>query len=285
MKAFRQEDGGVSLFRPEKNAERMIQSAKRMVMDPVPKDWFLESLHALIGLEKRFVPKSKGTALYIRPTEIATEAFLGVRSAKEYLYYVILCSVGPYFSEGFKPVKIFVETKYIRAAIGGTGEAKTGGNYAASLLGLINAHNAGCKQVMWLDAKEHKYIEEVGTMNQFFVIDDTIVTPELSGTILEGITRESVIKLAKDNGYQVEERPITIDEIVDGIEKGKVTEAFGSGTAASIAPVGELVYKNKNYIINDNKVGVITKQLYDLITGIQYGRIEDPYGWNVRIKE
>ena len=214
---------------------------------------------------------------------IATEAVLGLKSSKEYLFYIILCPSGPYFKEGFKPVKIFVEPEYVRAVMGGTGEAKTGGNYSASILALQKAFEAGCSQVMWLDAKEHKYIEEVGTMNQFFVIDDVIYTAPLSGTILKGVTRESVITLAKDNGYSVKEEFLSIDFVTEAIENGSLTEAFGAGTAAVIAPVGELRYKDKSFIINNNEVGKVTKELYDLLVGIQLGRIEDPYGWNVVI--
>lgn len=284
MKAYRQENGGVSLFRPEENAKRFIKSAKRMVMAELPEDYFLEGIKKLLSLEKRFVPHSDGTALYIRPTEIATEPKLGVRPSKEYLFYIILSPVGSYFKEGFKPVKIYVEPEYIRAVKGGTGEAKTGGNYAASLLASQKAHEKNCSQVMWLDAKEKKYIEEVGTMNQFFVINNEIVTPKLSGTILQGITRKSVITLGQELGYTVKERAITIDELIEGINTGAVSEAFGTGTAASIAPVGQILYKGQMYVINNNKVGEITKKLYSKLTGIQYGRIEDPYDWNVPVK-
>ncbi len=286
MKAFYQtRTHGVSLFRPEMNAERLITSAKRMAMEPLPKEYFLEAIHQLVSLEHHWVPTVFGSALYIRPTEIATEAAIGLRSSKEYLFYVILSPVGPYFSEGFKPISIFVEPEYIRAVKGGTGEAKTGGNYAASLLALQNALKAGCDQVLWLDAIEHKYVEEVGTMNQFFVIDDVIYTAPLEGTILRGVTRDSVITLARDNGYKVKEQPLSIDTIIESIDGGNLTEAFGAGTAASIAPVGKLVYKGKKYVINNNQVGEITKTIYEKLTSIQYGKIDDPYNWNVPIKE
>ncbi|MBN1328349.1 MAG: branched-chain amino acid aminotransferase [Candidatus Heimdallarchaeota archaeon] len=285
MKAFRQEKTkGVSLFRPDKNAKRFAESARRVAMEPVPEEYFLAALHKLVGLEKHWVPNTFGTALYIRPTEIATDPLLGLKSSKDYLFYVILSPVGPYFKEGFKPVKIFVEPEFVRAVKGGIGEAKTGGNYAASLLALRKANEAGCSQVMWLDAIHHKYIEEVGTMNQFFVMDEIIYTAPLEGTILKGVTRESVIHLAKENGYKIKEEQLSIDTILDGIKTGHVTEAFGAGTAASIAPVGELVYQNEKYLINNFKVGHITKELYDLLTGIQYGQIEDPYGWNVPVE-
>ncbi|MFW9922302.1 MAG: branched-chain amino acid aminotransferase [Candidatus Thorarchaeota archaeon] len=285
MKAFRQANKkDVSLFRPEMNAKRMIESAKRMVMPPYPEEDFLEALHSLISLEKHWTPSVKGTSLYIRPTMIGTEGVLGLKSSNEYLFYIILSPVGPYFKEGFNPIRIYVEPYFIRAVLGGTGEAKTGGNYAASLFALKNAFNANCSQVMWLDAIEHKYIEEVGTMNQFFVLDDIIYTAPLAGTILRGVTRASVIQLAKDQGYKVKEEALTIDQVIQGIQNDSLTEAFGAGTAASIAPVGELKYKDKSYIINNFKVGPISQDLYDKLTGIQYGRIEDPYGWNVKVK-
>jgi branched-chain amino acid aminotransferase len=285
MKAFRQQKSNVvSLFRPEMNATRFAKSAIRVAMEPVPEEYFLEALHSLIKIEEKWVPKTLGTSLYIRPTEIATESVLGLRSSKEYLFFVILSPVGPYFSEGFKPIKIYVEPNYVRAVKGGIGESKTGGNYAASLIIMNKARESGCSQVLWLDAVEHKYVEEVGTMNQFFVIDDVIYTAPLDGTILRGVTRDSVIKLAKDEGIKVKEEKVSIDTILESITSGNLTEAFGAGTAASIAPVGELVYKDKNYVINKNQNGPITTKLYKLLTGIQYGKIEDPYGWNVPIK-
>jgi len=286
MKAFWQEQSnGVSLFRPERNAERMIASAKRLTMEPVPKELFLEAIHKLVSLEQHWTPPAFGAALYIRPTEIATEELIGLRSSKDYLFYIILSPVGPYFKEGFRPIRIYVESEYVRAVRGGVGEAKTGGNYAASLLALQRALEAGCTQVLWLDAIEHSFVEEVGTMNQFFVIDDIIVTAPLEGTILRGVTRDSVLTLAKDQGYKVEEKQLSINMILESIESGNLTEAFGAGTAASIAPIGELLYKGKSYVIGNNNVGKITKEIYELLTGIQYGRIEDPYGWNVPVGE
>ncbi|MBD3190234.1 MAG: branched-chain amino acid aminotransferase [Candidatus Heimdallarchaeota archaeon] len=286
MKGFRQEDTEeISFFRPQENAKRFNKSAERMCMPTIPEDDFLESLHALVATDKHWVPYSSGTALYIRPTMIATEVGLGVRSANRFLFYIILSPVGPYFPEGFKPIKIFVEPYYVRAAEGGVGEAKTGGNYAASLYAKKKAKEHGCRAVLWLDAKEHKFIEEVGAMNQFFVIDDTIYTPPTTGTILQGVTRKSVIQLAKDKGYSVKEKKVDINTLIEAISNESCTEAFGSGTAASIAPVGELVYQDKNYVINKNKVGAITQDLYTHLTGIQYGRVDDPYGWNVPLKE
>ena len=254
-------------------------------MQPYPKENFLEALQKLIGIEHKWVPSLFGTSLYIRPTLIATQAVLGLKSSNEFIFYVILSPVGPYFKEGFKPIKIFVEPYYVRAVEGGIGEAKTGGNYGASLLALKKAFDSGCSQVMWLDAKEHKYIEEVGTMNQFFVIDDVIYTAPLKGTILRGVTRASVLQLAQDQGYKIKEEQLSIEQVIQAIEDESLTEAFGAGTAASIAPVGELMYKDKRYQINNMEVGPISEKLYEILTGIQYGRIKDPYNWNVPIKE
>ncbi|MFX1539010.1 MAG: branched-chain amino acid aminotransferase, partial [Promethearchaeota archaeon] len=245
MKAYRQENSQeVSFFRPEKNAQRMNRSAERMSMPTLEPTDFLEALHAIVRIDQRWAPSSLGTALYIRPTMIATEAALGLRTSQEYLFYIILCSVGPYFPEGFKPIKIYVELEYVRAVEGGIGEAKTGGNYAASLLATRKGHSLGCGQVLWLDAVHHKFVEEAGTMNQFFVIDGVIYTAPLSGTILHGITRESVIQLSRDQGYSLKEEQISIDTIIEGIQSGNLTEAFGVGTAAAIAPVGEIYYRD-----------------------------------------
>ncbi|NHJ47715.1 MAG: branched-chain amino acid aminotransferase [Asgard group archaeon] len=286
MKAFYQlETKGVSLFRPEMNAKRFVKSAKRIAMAPVPEDYFLEALHKLINLDKHWTPKTLGTSLYIRPTEIATETALGLRSSKEYYFFVILSPVGPYFTEGFRPIKIYVEPNYVRAVKGGIGESKTGGNYAASLIVMDRATRAGCSAVLWLDAIEHKFVEEVGTMNQFFVIDDTIYTAPLDGTVLHGVTRDSIITLANDVGYKVKEERVSIDTIIETTKSGNLTEAFGCGTAASIAPVGELSYMGNNHVINNFQVGPISTKLYEILTGIQYGTVNDQYGWNVPIKD
>ena len=228
-----------------------------MCMATIEEEVFIESIKALIKEDKRWVPYSEGTSLYIRPTMIATEEALGVHPSSEYLYYVILCSVGSYFPEGFKPTKIFVEDKYVRAAQGGTGEAKTGGNYAASLLATKKANREGYSQVLWLDAQNNSNVEEVGAMNQFFVIDHELYTAPLKGTVLRGVTRESVIQLAQDKGYKVNEETITIAEVIEASKTGALQEAFGAGTAASIAPVGELYYKGTSYTINKNEVGGI----------------------------
>ncbi|RMG33803.1 MAG: branched-chain amino acid aminotransferase [Methanobacteriota archaeon] len=284
LKAFRQQNGRIVLFRPDMNAERMYNSAKRLVMPPIEKDFFVDSIKTLVKLEKDWVPTKKGTALYIRPTMIATEAILGVRPSSEYYYFVILSPSAPYFKEGFSPTKIKVEDYYVRAALGGVGEAKTAGNYAASLYAAKLAKEEGYSQVLWLDACNKKYVEEVGAMNIAFVLDDIIYTSPLRGTILPGITRNSVLQLSKDLGYKVKEEALAIDTIVEGIESGALTEVFGMGTAAIIAPVGELKYKDKVLTINNGEIGPKTRALYEELTGIQYGLKEDKYGWIVPVE-
>lgn len=279
LKAFKQDNGDIVIFRPDMNARRFYESAGRMVMAQVPEEYFLESVTQLVRLEKDWVPSKRGTALYIRPTLIATEPILGVRPAAQYYYYVILSPSAPYFKEGFAPTKIMVSDKYVRAAPGGVGAAKTAGNYAASLYAGKEAKEQGYSQVLWLDAVHRKYVEEVGAMNIAFVQDDVIYTSPLSGTILPGITRKSILTLAPDLGYKVKEKALTIDEIVEGIKSGNLTEVFGMGTAAVIAPVGELKYRNEVLKINNFETGPITTELYNNLTGIQYGNIEDKYGW------
>ncbi len=279
LKAYAAPDQRILLFRPEQNAKRMYWSAERLCMAPVPEAIFLEAVSTLVNLEKRWIPKAPGTSLYIRPALIGTGDALGVHPADEYLFFVILTPVAAYFKEGFKPVSLYVEDYFVRAAVGGVGNAKTGGNYAASLLAGAKAKEKGFSQVLWLDAKEKKYVEEVGAMNIFFVFGDKLVTPDLSGSILPGITRASVIELARSFGYQVEERPITIDEVITGLDNGTLTEAFGSGTAAVISPVGSLFFKERNYLINGNEVGPVTSRLYQQLVDIQYGRVDDPFGW------
>ncbi len=278
LKAYRTEDQ-INLFRPEKNFERLQMSAVRMVMPRIDVNFALDALKELLTIEQHWVPHSEGTSLYIRPTYIASEPFLGVHPSGQYIFYIILSPVGAYYSTGFGPVKIKVEDKYIRAADGGVGQAKTCGNYAASLFATKEAEKEGYAQVLWLDAQERKYIEEVGTMNIFFVIDGVVITSPLTGTILPGITRDSVIQLCKSEGIKVEERNLSIDEVITAFENGKLDEAFGSGTAAVITPVGLLGYKGKDYKINDFKVGKLTQKLYDTITGIQSGHMEDKFGW------
>jgi branched-chain amino acid aminotransferase len=284
LKAYKAADGRILLFRPEQNARRMNRSARKLCMPELPEEIFLKALQELILLEKDWIPDSPGTSLYIRPTMIATEAFLGVNPAQEYLFYIILSPVGAYFKAGFNPVSIYVEDRLVRAAVGGVGDIKTGGNYAASLLGAVKAAQKGFSQVLWLDAKEHKYIEEVGAMNVFFVFGDKLVTPMLTGSILPGITRDSVLRLAREMDYEVEERRISVEEVLDGIKTKKLTEMFGSGTAAVISPVGLLHYQDTNYYINENQVGKVTKTFYEHLIDIQYGRAEDKLGWSYELK-
>lgn len=243
----------------------------------------IEGLKELILLDRDWVPSSEGTSLYIRPTMLATEPHLGVRPAKEYLFYIIIGPVGAYYKEGLNPVKIYVEDHYVRAAIGGTGEAKAGGNYAASLLAAEEAKKRGFSQVLWLDSVERKYVEEVGTMNMFFVIDDEVITAPLTGSILPGITRSSVIELVRDWGMNLSERFLAIDDVISAVREGRLKEAFGTGTAAVISPVGEITYKGENYAVADGKMGELAQRLYNEIVAIQYAKKEDPYGWVERI--
>lgn len=282
MKAYRRGER-ILLFRPERNFQRLNNSAARMVMPAVDSDFVLDALKQLLRVERDWVPDLHGSSLYIRPTMIATQAKLGVKQSNEYLFYIILSPVGPYFKEGFSPVKIYITTEFVRAVHGGTGAAKTMGNYAASLIAGTKAVEVGYSQVLWLDALEHKYLEEVGTMNVFVKFDDELATPSLSGSILDGITRDSVLTLTKDMGLSVRERPISIDELLEGISSGKVQEMFGCGTAAIIAPIGRLWYKGNEYIVSNGKTGELTESLFDELTGIQSGEIDDPYGWVVDV--
>ena len=283
LKAYRLPDGGVALFRPDRNISRMNASARRMVMPEVDPDLFLRAMKELILLERTWLPRAEGTSLYVRPTMIASEPALGVKPADQYLFYIVLCPVGAYYPEGFNPTRIYVTDRYARAAQGGVGEAKTAGNYAASIFASTEATKLGYTQVLWLDARERKYVEEVGTSNIFFLIKGELVTPPLGGTILPGITRDSVLHLARHWGVRVAERPITVDEVVAGCKSGALEEMFASGTAAVISPVGEICYQGKDYTVGNGKTGELARRLYDEITGIQYGRKEDPFGWHVRL--
>ena len=279
LKAYKWADGRIALFRPEMNARRFNQSAERMCMPEVPEELFLKGIEQLVALEKDWIPTAPETSLYIRPTMIAVDPVLGVKPSDHYYYYVIMSPVGAYYAAGFNPVNILVEDHFVRAVQGGTGEAKTGGNYASSLMAAQVAKKKGFDQVLWLDGKERRYIEEVGAMNMFFAYGSTIVTAPLNGSILSGVTRDSVLKLAPTLGYQVEERQIEVSELMADIRSGKVTEAFGSGTAAVITPVGKLCYKDECLQLTGGKVGEITQRLYDTLTGIQTGRIADTFGW------
>lgn len=282
-KAYKDEEGKITLFRTRDNFVRMNKSAKRLCMPEIDIDVVMNALQELILLEKDWIPVGKGRSLYIRPTMIGTDGALGVHSSHAYRFYIILSPVGAYYANGLQPTRIYVEDFYVRAAIGGTGEAKCMGNYAASLLAGEKAVQMGYDQVMWLDAAEKKYVEEVGSMNMFFVIDGVAITPALVGSILPGITRDSILKLLKHYGYKAEERRISVDEIFQAHADGKLDEAFGTGTAAVISPVGLLSYKNKEYLINDGKMGKITEFLYDRLTGIQTGKYQDEFGWITHI--
>ena len=285
LKAFKAKDGHIKFFRPEMNAKRFNRSADRLCMPHFLENDFLESINALVNVEKRWVPDSRGASLYIRPFMFATDSTLGVRASSNYTYCIILSPVGPYYQEGFNPVSLYVSDEFTRAAKGGLGEAKTGANYAASLLAGRNARKKGCAQVLWLDGAEHRYIEEVGAMNIFFVFNgNQLVTPKLNGSILPGVTRDCVLKLAPMLGYRAEERQISIDEVIGGIATGSITEVFGTGTAASISPVGNLQYKGSDYVINNRNVGPISQQLFDTLRGIQYGEIEDTFGWTLDLQ-
>lgn len=279
LKAYRCPDGRIHLFRPEENWARLNRSARRMCMPEVDVEVQLRAFDELLKLDRDWIPHTQGASLYIRPTMIATEPALGVRPAKEYLYFIITGPVGAYYPEGFNPIKIFVTDEYVRAALGGVGEAKTMGNYAASLYAAEMAKKEGFTQVLWLDAAHRKYVEEVGTMNIFFRMGDKLVTPPLTGSILPGVTRDSVIRLARHWNVPVEERLVSIDEVVETIDDGSMKEIFGSGTAAVISPVGEIYFKEKHHRVGDGGVGEWSHRFYDEIVGIQYGTRQDPFGW------
>ena len=283
LKAFRNEAGEVRVFRPEENFKRMNRSAERMCIPQIDEKKVLEGMFELLRLEKDWIPTAPGTALYIRPSIIATNVALGVHASSEYLFFIILSPVGSYYAHGLAPTRLLVEDYYTRATVGGTGEAKCIANYAVSLKAGEEAEKKGFDQVLWLDANEKKYVEEVGSMNMFFVIDGEVVTPELVGSILPGITRKSSIELLRAHGYKVSERRVSIDEVIEAQKNGKLNEAFGTGTAAVISPVGMMEYKGTDYVVNGGEMGEITKWLYDTITGIQTGRLPDPFGWVVKL--
>jgi len=279
LKAYKWADGRVAMFRPGMNARRFNQSAERLCMPTVLEELFIKGIEQLVALEQEWIPTAPGTSLYIRPTMIAVEPVLGVRPSEHYYFYAILSPVGAYYTAGFSPVSIMVEDHYVRAVSGGTGEAKTGANYASSLKAGLEAKKKGFDQVLWLDGREQRYIDEVGAMNMFFVYGTKLVTAPLAGSILAGVTRDSVLTLAPTLGYEVEERPIDINDLMADIQAGRVTEAFGSGTAAVISPVGRLSYKGSTLQLSGGAVGQITQQLYDTLTGIQTGTREDTFGW------
>lgn len=284
MKAYKTKDGRILLFRPYKNMERANLSNDRLCIPPIDEEFAVEALKQLIMLEKDWIPEAEGTSLYIRPFIISTDPYLGVRPALTYQFIIILSPSGAYYPEGIDPVKIYVESNYVRAVKGGMGHTKTPGNYAASLKAQVEAKKKGYTQVLWLDGVEKKYVEEVGTMNVFFKVAGEVITPALEGSLLSGITRDSVITLLKSWGVPVTERKISIQELYDAHAAGKLEEAFGTGTAAVISPIGELNWDGNIITINDGKTGQISAKIYDTMTGIQYGELEDPFEWVVEVK-
>jgi branched-chain amino acid aminotransferase len=283
LKAFRGTDGRIRLFRPDKHVARINRTAERMCIPALDPEMVLKSWTTLVAVDRDWTPSAVGTSLYIRPTIIASEAFLGVRPAREYLYYVIISPVGAYYPEGMAPVKIKVIDKYVRAVPGGLGEAKTAANYAASLYAAEEAKHEGFTQVLWLDGVYRRYIEEVGTSNIMLKIADEVITPPLAGTILAGVTRDSSLALARDWGLRVSERAITIDEVVEAAHRETLQEVWATGTAAVISPVGELAYKGERIVVNGGRTGPLAQKLYDAIVGIQYGTAPDAHGWTVEV--
>lgn len=282
-KCYRRADGGLQLFRPADNLARMTRSAQRMCMPALDEETALEGIRQLVGIDADWVPHKEGTSLYIRPTMISTDVALGVHASKKYLFFVILSPVGAYYKEGLKPVSIYVEDEYVRAVRGGVGFTKCAGNYAGSILAGDIAEKKGYSQVLWLDGVEQKYVEEVGSMNMMFAYGNKIVTPKLNGSILPGITRDSVLKLAVQLGYEAVEERLDINEIFADARSGKLTEAFGTGTAAVISPVGTLCMRDEKLTVGDGGIGKVAQKLYDTLTGIQYGRLEDKNGWIIRL--
>ena len=283
LKAYKGADGSVYLFRPDMNAKRTNASNERLVIPELPEEDFVQAVSAVVDVDRDWVPTEPGTSLYIRPFIIATDEFLGVAPSQTYLFMVILSPSGVYYESGLAPVGIWIEDEYVRAVRGGMGYAKTGGNYAASLIAQQKAHDAGFSQVLWLDGVERKYIEEVGAMNIFFKIGGKVVTPMLNGSILPGITRNSVLQLCRDWGYAVEERKISAEELLQAQKDGTLEECFGTGTAAVISPVGKLRYKDDVMTICGGRIGPLSQRLYDTITGIQTGTLPDERGWRVKV--
>ncbi|NWQ44633.1 branched-chain amino acid aminotransferase [Bacillus sp. EB106-08-02-XG196] len=283
MKAYKTKDGSIQLFRPEKNMKRFNDSCDRLCIPQIDEDFLLEGIKQLIITEKDWVPSGEGTSLYIRPFIFSTEAYLGVRPAKQYKLLVILSPSGAYYGSQLSPVKIYVEEQFVRAVIGGVGHVKTAGNYAASLKAQEKADAGGYAQILWLDAKENKYVEEVGSMNIFFKINGEVVTPRLNGSILPGVTRDSVIQLLKYWNVPVREEKISIEEVFAAHKRGELEEVFGAGTAAVISPVGELTWNDQSIIINNNNIGQLSQDIYNEMIGIQLGKKEDPFNWTVKV--
>ena len=284
MKAYYAKDGRLLLFRPEANAARINASSARLYIPELPEEYFIEGIKALVSLDRDWVPRLPDTSLYIRPFIIATEAHLGVRQPHEFQFLIILSPVGAYYPEGLNPVSIYIEDEYVRSVKGGTGFTKCGGNYAASIIAQYKAKDLGYTQVLWLDGVERKYIEEVGTMNVMFKIDGEVITPELNGSILPGITRDSVLHLLKSWGVPVAERRVSVDELLQAYKAGKLEEAFGTGTAAVISPIGELSVDGERLQLSQGKIGEYSRRLYDTLTGIQWGSVEDTFGWTMEVK-
>lgn len=284
LKAYKTVDGKVQLFRPEMNAKRTNNTNERLCIPKVDEELYVEAVKQLVKVDVDWIPQKKDTSLYIRPFIFGTEPTLGIHASASYKFVIILSPSGPYYENGLEPTKLYVEDTYVRATAGGTGEAKCGGNYAASLKAQIIAAEKGYDQILWLDGVERKYVEEVGTSNAFFVIGDEVVTAPLEGTILPGITRNSCIQVLKDKGYKVSERRMAIDEVVEAYKNGQFNEMFASGTAAIISPVGTLQYKDTVMEINNGEIGPVAQLLYDTIYGIQTGAVEDTYGWTVPVE-
>lgn len=283
LKAFEIADGGIALFRPDRHAKRFQGSADRTCMVQVPEQLFVDCVERLVRADEGYVPDAPDTSLYLRPTLIATEPFLGVRPARQYLFFVIACPVGAYYAEGFQPISIWVEEEYVRAAQGGLGAAKVGANYVASLLAAERAKEAGYAQVLWTDAVEHRYLEEVGTMNVFVRIGNRVITPPAGGTTLAGVTRDSVLTLLRDWKIEAEERPIAIDELVQASRRGELHEMFGTGTGAVISPVGKLGFRGESLAIGDGRAGELSQRLFVALRDIQRGTAADPHGWLRRV--
>ncbi|SDK37329.1 branched-chain amino acid aminotransferase [Lentzea albidocapillata subsp. violacea] len=284
LKAYRQPDGSIASFRPEANAERFRASARRMAMPELPDELFLESVRQILAVDDRWVPAAPEESLYLRPFMISTEKGLGVRPASEYLYVLIASPAGSYFAGGVRPVSVWLSTEYVRAAPGGTGAAKFAGNYAASLVAQAQAAEKGCDQVVWLDAVERRWVEEMGGMNLFFVFGDKVITPELTGTLLPGITRNSLLTLASDLGLSVEERRISTDEWEKANASGELTEVFACGTAAVITPVGHVKHAGGEFDVADGGTGSVTMKLRERLTGLQHGHVADTHGWMTTLR-
>ena len=283
MKAYRTADGSVQLFRPIENARRINASGERMCIPPIPEEDFVDAVRELVAVDEDWVPHAPGTSLYIRPFIIASDVALGVHASKTYIFCVICSPSGSYYAGGMSPVKIYVENDDVRAVRGGTGFTKCGGNYAGSIRAAEKAEKAGYSQVLWLDGVERKYIEEVGAMNVMFKIGGKVVTPALNGTVLPGITRKSCIELIRSWGIEVEERLLSAEELFDAAESGLLEEAWGTGTAAVVSPIGEMKWNDREVVVNGGQIGQITQKLYDELTGIQWGRVEDTRGWIVKV--